>query len=196
MEKIFNIRNANNSIVLEKDDQSIVINQSVDDDIWFHIFEDTTTIELDLSSENYVENKVYMIFEFLIKSIIGKYILSDDYKSEYSGLPKDFIDFENKTIIWHSDASIDNVLKLEYQNNIIKISVFKDSEEKTHSKNSVRISMNGSNYDSYYHEFLEFYTQLWILVDLLSKNEMAFSAKEDSSILKGLYLNKKTNKID
>ena len=72
-------------------------------------------IELNLSSRNYSEYQTYIIFDYLMKTIVGRYILNGDNKKEYSSLPKDFIDLEKKVIIWHSDGGTNNVLKLEYK---------------------------------------------------------------------------------
>jgi len=150
-EKDFKISRRNHSIIVEKDNQAFSIYQSNDDDIWFSISQEEMNIELSLFSRKYLEWQTYIVFEYLMKSIIGKYMLSGDNKKVYSRLPKDFIDLENKIITWHSDSSINNVLKLEYKGNSnIKISILKSKDSKEHYINSVRIRTNGSEYEYYY----------------------------------------------
>lgn len=127
-------------------------------------------IELSLSSRNYPEWQTYIVFEYLMKSIIGRYMLNGDNKKEYSRLHKDYIDLENKTIIWHSDSGKDNLLKFEYtENRTIKITIQKCKDSKEHYTNSVRIRTSGSEYKYYYQEFLEFFRHLISLEQRLNK---------------------------
>ena len=110
-------------------------------------------IELSLSSRNYPEWQTYIVFEYLMKSIVGRYMLNGDNEKEYSRLPKDFIDLENKVIIWHSDSGTDNFLRLEYtENRTIKIAIQKCKDSKEHYTNSVRIRTSGSEYKYYYED--------------------------------------------
>ena len=127
-------------------------------------------MELSLSSRNYPEWQTYIVFEYLMKSIVGRYMLNGDNEKKYSRLPKDFIDLENKVIIWHSDSDTDNFLKLEYtENRNIKISIQKCKDSKEHYTNSVRIRTSGSGYEYYYQEFLEFFRHLISLEQRLNK---------------------------
>lgn len=169
-EKEFTIKSNNHTIILEKNNQRLEISQSIDDDIGFSTSQKEMNIELNLSSRNYFEWQTYAVFEYLMKSIIGKYMLTGDNEKEYSHLPKDFIDLKNKSITWHSDSGIDNVLKLEYiDNRIIKISISKSKDSKEHHTNTVRIRTNSSEYGYYYQEFLEFYRHLLLLEQRLNK---------------------------
>ena len=127
-------------------------------------------IELNLSSRNYSEWQTYIVFEYLMKTIIGRYILNEDNKKQYSHLPKDFINLENKVITWHSDSDTDNILKLEYSNDKnIKVTISKCKDDKEYHTNSVRIRTNGSEYGYYYQEFLEFFRNLLSLEEKLNK---------------------------
>ena len=168
--KDFTIRRSNNSIILEKDNQIFFITQTLDDDIYFSTSQNELTFDLNFSSRNYSEWQTYIVFEYLMKSIIGRYMLNGDNNQEYSHLPKDFIDLDKKIITWHSDSGTDNILKFEYiDKKIIRISLIKDKHSKEHYNNSVRIRTSGSNYEYYYQEFLEFYRQLTMLEQRLNK---------------------------
>lgn len=191
-QKDFKISNINSSIVLEKDNQSFEIFQGSDEDLFFSTSQDEICFELNSYSRNYHEWQTYIVFEYLMKSIIGKYILNGDNKKEYSQNPKDFVDLENKIIIWHSDSDIDNVLKLQYVDNVIKITIFKSKEAKNYHTNLVRIRTDGSDYERYYQEFLEFYKHLVLLERNLNKSDVeAIESKEEP---KKLSLLKRFNK--
>lgn len=98
-----------------------------------------------------------------MKSIVGRYLLSGDSEDEYSFLPKDFIDLENKIITWHSDTERDNILQLQFRDREIVVSVVKNNDSKNkNSYNSikVRIRTSGSVYGYYYQEFERFYSEL------------------------------------
>lgn len=164
----FKIRRVNGTIILEKNDNEVSVSQAVDDDIWFSTSQDESSLELKYTSRDYNEWKTYSVFEDLMKRVIGKYILNDDYKNEYSMLPSDFVDLENKTIIWHSDSGVNNVLKFQYDDKTIKISISKSKDSKGYETNAVRIRTSGSSYEYYYQEFVEFFHNLTILEDSLN----------------------------
>lgn len=169
-QKDFKISRRNYAIIIQKDNQGFSITQSNDDDVWFSTSQEETNIELSLSSRNYSEWQTYIVFEYLMKSIVGRYMLNGDNEKKYSRLPKDFIDLENKVIIWHSDSGTDNLLKLEYtENRTIKITIQKCKDSKEHYTNSVRIRTSGSEYEYYYQEFLEFFRHLISLEQRLNK---------------------------
>ena len=175
----FNIKRSNNALLLSKDEQTFSISKGVDDDIWFGTSEEETSITIRLGSRNYLEWQTYLVFENLLKRIIGKYIL-EDYQDEYfPRVPKDFIDFENKTITWHSDSGTDNVLTLHFDNHRITITITKSKDAKDHTTNSVRIRTSGSEYDTFYQEFTEFYRQLWILEHELNKTLEPVQPKQE-----------------
>ena len=90
------IRRINNGIILEKEGKAISISIALDDDIWFNTKSNNTSITLKLGSRNDTEYQTYLIFESLMKSIIGTYFLHDD-NNEFSMLPSDFIDLNNKS---------------------------------------------------------------------------------------------------
>lgn len=164
----FKIRRVNGTIILEKNDNEVSVSQAVDDDIWFSTSQDESSLELKYTSRDYNEWKTYSVFEDLMKRVIGRFILNDDYHKEYSMLPPDFVDLENKTIIWHSDSGIDNVFKLQYDDKTIKISISKSKDSKGYETNAVRIRTSGSSYEYYYQEFVEFFHNLTILEDSLN----------------------------
>lgn len=195
-EKPFTIRRHNNAIILQKNNQVFGIDQSSDDDIWFSTSQDKMNIELSLSSRNYAEWQTYIVFEYLMKCIVGRYMLNGENEKEYTGLPDDFIDFKNKVITWHSDSGTDNVLKFEYTDNrTIKISISKYEGSKDYHNNSVRIRTSGSEYGYYYQEFLEFFRHLLVLEQRLNNKETIVQQKvqEDKTQPKRLFLFKKRN---
>lgn len=189
----FKIRRVNGTIILEKDNNGVAISQAVDDDIWFSTSQDELSLELRLSSRNYEEWQTYLVFKNLMKTIIGRYMLNGDYQNEYSTLPEDFVDLESKTIIWHSDSSTDNVLKLEYDEKTIKISISKSKDVKGYETNAVRIRTSGSSYEYYYQEFTQFFHQLTILENRLNQPIQA-TQQEEAPQLKKLSLFKRNNK--
>lgn len=191
-QKDFKISNINGSIVFEKDNQSFEIFQGSDEDLFFSTSQDEICFELNSYSRNYHEWQTYIVFEYLMKSIIGKYILNGDDKKEYSRIPKDFVDLENKIIIWHSNSDVDNVLKLQYVDNVIKITISKSKEAENYHSNLVRIRTDGSDYERFYQEFLEFYTHLVLLERNLNKSDV--EDRESKEEPKKLSLLKRFNK--
>lgn len=177
-QKKFTIKKSNDIIILEKENQKITIHQAPDNDIYFATPESELAIELKLSSRDHHEWQTYLVFESLMKSIIGHYILSGDWQKEYSSLPKDFINLEKKVIIWHSDSSTESSLKLEYLGNTIKVSLVKDAKFKENSNtfiNIVRIRTSGSEYGSYYQEFIEFFRKLSTLERQLNRRSVTIT---------------------
>lgn len=184
------IRRVNNRIIFEKGNQTFTIEQSNDDDIWFYTSEKELIFTLKLASINYQEWQTYLVFEYLMKTIIGKHILDGENKNDYSLLPEDFINLEEKNITWHSDGDKDNILKLEYSNNkIIRISISKCKNARDFQKNSVRIRTSGSSYQDYYQEFLSFYRQLCELEQRVNKTNDKEDYQEDTKEIKR-YLKK------
>lgn len=180
VENKFKINRFDGKVVLEKDNKKMVVSKTIDYDFWFYTNEDELVFELNVISSSYYEFSTHLIFESLIKSIIGRYFLTGEYKNMHSDLPEDFISLDDNTIIWHSDGSNDNVLKLEYNKSIIKVTISKSKDCNKNDKNSVRIRSNGSSYGFYYQEFIKFYDELLklavpldrsILDDVDSKNE-------------------------
>ena len=166
----FNIKRSNNSLILSKDNEALSINKALDDDIWFSTNKEETSITLRLSSRNYHEWQTYQVFESLMKSIIGKYILEGYQDDTFNRLPKDFINFEDKTIIWHSDSGTDNVLTLHYEDYKITITITKDKNASNHITNAIRIRTSGSEYETFYQEFTEFFHRIWVLEHELNKS--------------------------
>lgn len=162
MDNIFFIKMDYSSITIEKNGKKFSIEKSLDGDIWFNSFND---VELSISfySSNQEEWQSYIIFERLMRLIVGKYVLNDAEKDEYSSLPKDFVDLQSKNIIWHSDSGNDNILKLQFNENEITVSIVRDKKVSNRNLNNatrVRIRTNGSNYRNYYQEFDCFFNEM------------------------------------
>lgn len=155
----FTIKKRDNKFTLQKTNQVIEIWQSSDNDIWFETKEDKVEIELDSRSSDFCEFQFYAIFERLMKSIIGRYMLKDA-KNSCSSLPSDFIDLRNMTISWHSDGSMDNILGIDYNGETIKVSITKDKKDKISGSNKVRVRTNGSDYGTYYQEIIRFFKDI------------------------------------
>ena len=109
-ENDFKISKVNGTIIIEKDGQGLAISQAVDEDIWFTTSKAELSLEISMYSRVYPEWQTYMVFEKLMKTIVGRYILSGDNKDNYSILPKDFVDLDSNVIVWHSDSGTDNIL--------------------------------------------------------------------------------------
>ena len=169
----FKIKNHNDKIILEQDNQSLVIYEAVDNDIMFYTEEKEITIKLKLCTSNYLEEKTYLLFELLLKSIVGRYILSGDSKNKYSNLPEDFIDLNNNIITWHSDGSVDStlIIVLDYESGFISISLIKGQSAKNSENNIVRIRTKGSDYGCYFQEFQFLLQQLIALTQSLEKKD-------------------------
>lgn len=170
----FKISRVNGSLFLENNEKEIMtISQTVDNDIWFSTSRDELTLELRLGSRTYSEWQTYLIFSSLMKALVGRYMLDGDNKKENSRLPKDFIDLDNNTITWHSDSKTKNVLKLIYdnRNDTIKISMKKSKDKDSYLSTVVRIRTDGSDYEYYYQEFLDFFKRLNDLELRLNKPE-------------------------
>lgn len=147
-------------IVIQKKNDACLIRQTGDNDIFFSTAKEKLELELKKDSSNYEEFRIYMIFDDLMKSIVGRYMLNDYNSGVCLNLPDDFIDLENKCITWHSDGSTDNILTLEYSEEVIKISITKSKVANRSAGNIVRVRTSGSDYQSYYQEFIDFYQEL------------------------------------
>lgn len=104
--------------------------------------------------------QTYLIFEGLMKAVIGRYMLKDYANREYLNYPDDFINLDDGIITWHSDGNTDNVLKIAYVDDTIKISILKSEKANRSSGNIVRVRTSGSDYGYYFQEFLDFYQNL------------------------------------
>ncbi len=131
----------------------------------FGLIQPISNIKLPISfySGNQEEWRSYVIFENLMKSIVGRYILNGDDKYEYSFLPKDFVDLERKTITWHSDSEKDNKLQLQFGEEEIIVSLTRGENDSNRTYNNtvkVRLRASGSSYEYYYQEFERFFNEL------------------------------------
>ncbi len=163
MDNVFEIKRGYSSITVEKNGTKFSVEKSPDGDIWFNSLNDIE-LAIDFYSNDQKEWRSYVIFERLMKLIVGKYILSNDEKNEYSSLPKDFVDLEGKSIIWHSDSEIDNILRLQFNENKITVSIVQGKRKSNRNSNSairVRIRTNGSDYGNYYQEFECFFYEFF-----------------------------------
>lgn len=163
MDNFFEIKYCNDSVIIKKNGISFSVEKGPDGDIWFNSLDSNIELPISYYSRNQDEFQSYIIFEYLMKSIVGRYLLSGDSEDEYSFLPKDFIDLENKIITWHSDTERDNILQLQFRDREIVVSVVKNNDSKNkNSYNSikVRIRTSGSDYGYYYQEFERFYSEL------------------------------------
>lgn len=193
MDNIFAIKKGYNSITVVKNGTQFSIHQSPDNDIWFKSFGD---IELALSfdSSDQEEWQCYIIFERLMKLIVGKYVLNDEAKHKYSLLPKDFVNLQNKEINWHSDSGDDNILKLKLHENKIIVSIAR-TENKRNFNNDIRVRIrtSGSDYGCYYQEFVSFFNELFNFacqVDLMKKQNNSLN-ETPQDVQKNLSLFKK-----
>lgn len=162
MERELQIKYYNNCIIIEKNGLKFSVEKKSDGDIWFNS-NSNITFPIDFYSRNQIEWRSYNIFANLMKTIVGRYILSDDYKKKYNTLPKDFIDLETRKIIWHSDSNQYSSLYLHLKENQIIVSIKKDQNKKnTFSDGNlkVRIRTSGSDYGYYYQEFENFFNDL------------------------------------
>ena len=82
MDYTLKIKCIGNHIIFEKGNQTFTIEQSSDNDIWFYTSEKELTFTLKLASINHREWQTYLVFEYLMKTIIGKYILDGENKND------------------------------------------------------------------------------------------------------------------
>lgn len=172
-----------NSVVVEKGNISFSIEKGSDGDIWFHALNDTKLL-ISYSSRNCIEWQCFAVFEQLMKSIFGKFVLDGEFNLEYNRLPKDFIDIENKTITLHLDSNLNDYLQFTYVDDGIVVSIFRIKNDRTKNVDNsirVRIRTNGSEYRQYYKEFEKFFVELL---------KLATQYKTDSEVI-----NKKNNTI-
>ena len=163
MDSNFDIRTFYNNVVLEKDGSTFSIERGTDGDIWFSANEDIK-LAINFSSRNRKEWQSFIIFENLMKLIIGRYVLNDDNKEEYSILPEDFVNLENKIITWYSDGEKNNKLQLQFKEKQIEVTLTRDentSKLASYNPLNVRIRTSGSKYEYYYQEFEIFFNELF-----------------------------------
>lgn len=166
----FKITKVNGTIILEKEGNKLSIWKALDDDIFFVTSKEELYFEISMHSRTYSEWQTYIVFENLMKAVVGRYILSGDSAKEDSRLPEDFVNLSDKVITWYSDSGIDNVLKVSYDKDTITITISKSKIASQNESNIVRIRTDGSNYEGYYQEFLEFFARLSELEYSLNKN--------------------------
>lgn len=147
-------------VIFEKDNKKFSVTKGIDGDIWFESSDANLSMDINFSSRNRSEWRSYEIFEDLLEHIVGKFVLRKDVLGRGNLRYKDFIDIENRVITWHSDSSLDNVLRISYTKEKVNISITKDPSAKEHMNNGVRIRTDGSEYGTYYQQFTKFYTQI------------------------------------
>lgn len=184
MDNTFELKCRPDGIIIEKGDKRFSIEKSSDGDIWFNAIDNDMKLSINSYSRNNEEWQSFNIFENLMKSIVGRYMLSEDYKGEYSSLPKDFVDLENKTITWHSDSDNNNTLQLHLSEKELIISIVSDNYHSNVMK--VRIRINGSAYGSYYQEFERFFSELHCFA-----YQVELKREESSNFEKRMSLHKK-----
>ncbi len=158
-----NLQTNGNSVIFKKDGKNFSVWQGTDRDVWFDTNEDNLVFEIDFRNRNIEEYASYEVFANLMRKIVGNYILEDE-SVMYGNLPEDFIDLKNKSIIWHSDNGMDNILKMQYENQKIILSIIKSNKSRSNDVNRVRIRTSGSSYGYYYQYFVDFYKELVNLV--------------------------------
>lgn len=171
----FNFKGNGSNFVLGKGEQKISIWQTIDEDVWLGTNSYEVCLELNSNTRDFHELRVYNLFLEFMQLMIGRYILKD-VDDEYTMLPKDFIDLKNKIITWHSDNGNDNILKISYEENSIKVSLIKDCKA---NNNIVRIRTDGSEYMRYYQEFLNFFRELQRIGDIFRVEE----ERKDSQVV-------------
>ena len=198
MDNFFEIKYCDSGVIITKDGASFRVEKGPDGDIWFNSSNCNIELAISFYSRNQDEWRCFIVFEYLMKSLIGRYILNGDDKDGYSSLPKDFINLDNKTITWHSDSEYDNMLQLQLKEKelIISIIIDNNSNNRNYSNSTkVRIRTSGSSYEYYYKEFERFYDELssFAYSIELSKNQDA-SANDKNSTTKKLSLFRKLKK--
>ena len=158
----FDIKCVYRGIIIKKNNSTFSIEKGADGDIWFNSNSNGIQISISFYSRDQEEWQCYVFFENLMKLIIGRYILSGDDKDEFNCLPNDFINLDDKTIIWHSDTKEDDILQLQLSEKEIIVSITRDKNINSSVNNSikVRIRTSGSEYGRYYQEFEKFYSEL------------------------------------
>lgn len=158
MDNNFEIKYDYNNVIIKKDGTKFSIEKGLDGDIWFNSANSNIKLSISFYSRNQEEWRSYVIFENLMKSMVGRFILNGDDKDEYGVLPKDFIDLDSKTITWHSDSEKDNKLQLQFGEKEIIVSI---TNNKTYNNAiKVRIRTSGSSYKYYYQEFARFFNEI------------------------------------
>ncbi len=145
-------------IEINYEDTIIIIDKTINNDIWFESNKSDITIEFNMYSHNTDEYYLFLSFEYLLKNILGRYVLYEDKKNKL--LPVDFIDLKNKTITFHSNSEYDNILKIKFENQSIILSLSKCNYAGKNIKNCIRIKSQDSDYGIYYQDFLGFYSFL------------------------------------
>lgn len=199
MNNNFEIKYGYSGVIIEKNGVRFSVEKGPDGDIWFNTVNGNIKLPISFYSRNQEEWRSYVIFENLMKSIVGRFILNGDDKDEYSTLPKDFIDLERKTITWRSDSEKDNELQLQFREKeiIVLITRSENSSNIAYNKTiKVRIRTDGSNYEHYYQEFDRFFNELSSYayqVEQMSKKDVPAS-ETTPHVQKKLFLFNKLKK--
>lgn len=160
---MFQLSSGQGYVQFRDDDKSFSMERWNDGDIWF-ISKEELEFSISFYSRNRLEWKSYCIFENLMKLIIGRCVLNNDYDI----LPKDFIDLENKIITLHSDGGSNNILKFQFTSSNIIVNMF-SLDNKTRDVR-VRIRTSGSNYGFYYQEFEKIFMEFMTFTNQISDN--------------------------
>lgn len=170
MDNSFKIEKGYGSLLIGQDGKCLGMDRRIDGDLWISSSSD---LEIPITKYNSFrygveETSTYNLFEKLMIVVFGRYVLKD-YGDEYSDLPKDFIDLDNKTITWHSDGGGNATLQLKAVDNQIIISIL--GQEKDDKTRWVRVRTSGSEYGEYYNYFISLYRDLEKLIDRIEKQE-------------------------
>ena len=91
MDNFFEIKYCNDGVIIKKNGISFSVEKGSDGDIWFNSLDSNIELPISYYSRNQDEFQSYIIFEYFMKLIVGRYLLSGDSEDEYGFLPKDLI---------------------------------------------------------------------------------------------------------
>ena len=193
MENNFKIEHGHNGVIIEKNGAKFSVEQSPDGDIWFNSIHGNTELKMYFYSRNIDECNSTSIFAELIDKLVDKYICSGDFADPilygFNLLPNDFIDINSRTITWHSDSDLNNTLQLRITDYsiIVSITTNKNEQKRNYSNTiKVRIRTSGSDYGTYYQEFIEFYNELYKLAYQIESTQNLTASKNKTQKAKKL----------
>ena len=164
----------NENLIFMEDENSIMVSPYKDGNILFYSDKPDSFIIFSSNSDNYLEQKTYMILFETMEKVMGRFLLTGEKNKK---LASDFVDINDKSIkitSLYKNASIE----LLYGDKCIALSIHKEVLD---SRKDVTLVTDGLKY----YEYSDIFTQM--IEDLLNT---VYSYNIDTSIpvLKKEYL--------
>ena len=168
----FKVSSLENVKRFKKGEKEFAIFKDNQNDYYFMFDRDKDThfsFDIVKGEQGTMERFVYEQFLALMERIYGQVLIEGPDQARWK-YPLDFINPKNKSILWKSDGSSNDALKLTYKDDSIRIEMFpivKNNLEEFIGQ--VRIRTSGSSYGNQYGHFIDLFNDLGLVVSPIDK---------------------------